>query len=105
MTLYLGLDSSTQSLTAIVLEVEGDRTNVVFESSLLFDEALRLCGRQTGCDEKTDLVRSSVQVRALAFSGIHDFHRVHPAANHFRFLGFRSDFQCAYVGFFIPQSP
>jgi NDP-sugar pyrophosphorylase family protein len=38
---------------------------------LLFDEALRLCGRQTVCDEKTELVRSSVQVRALAFSGIH----------------------------------
>jgi xylulokinase len=38
--LYLGLDSSTQSLTAIVLEVEGPRRGVVFESSLVFDEAL-----------------------------------------------------------------
>ena len=38
---------------------------------LLFDQALRLCGRQFGCDEKTELVRSSQQVRALAFSGIH----------------------------------
>src|SRR5204862_5602884 len=38
---------------------------------LLFDEAFRLCGRRFGCDEKTELVRSSEQVRALAFSGIH----------------------------------
>src|SRR3989454_8604079 len=38
---------------------------------LLFDEAFRLCGRRFGCDEKTELVRSSQQVRALAFSGIH----------------------------------
>ncbi len=38
---------------------------------LLFDGASRLCGRRFGCDEKTELVRSSQQVRALAFSGIH----------------------------------
>ena len=38
---------------------------------LLFDEALRLCGRQSGRDEKTELFRSSQQVCALAFSGIH----------------------------------
>jgi xylulokinase len=40
MPLYLGLDSSTQSLSAIVLEAEGDRRRVAFESSLQFDEAL-----------------------------------------------------------------
>jgi NDP-sugar pyrophosphorylase family protein len=38
---------------------------------LLFDETLRLCGRRSGRDAKTELVRSSPQVRALAFSGIH----------------------------------
>jgi xylulokinase len=38
--LYLGLDSSTQSLTAIVIAIEHGRRNVVFESSLSFDEAL-----------------------------------------------------------------
>ena len=38
MPLYLGLDSSTQSLSAIVLEAEGDRRRVVFESSLVFDD-------------------------------------------------------------------
>ena len=40
MPLYLGLDSSTQSLSAIVLEAEGARRRVAFESSLLFDDAL-----------------------------------------------------------------
>src|SRR5919108_3273872 len=38
---------------------------------LRFDEAFRLCGRRFGRDEKPELVRSSQQVRALAFSGIH----------------------------------
>jgi mannose-1-phosphate guanylyltransferase len=38
---------------------------------LLFDEAGQLCGRRFGSDEKTELVRPSQQVQALAFSGIH----------------------------------
>jgi NDP-sugar pyrophosphorylase family protein len=38
---------------------------------LLFDEQLRLCGRRSGPDRKTELVRPSQQVEALAFSGIH----------------------------------
>jgi len=38
---------------------------------LLFDEQLLLCGRRRGPDQKTELVRSSQQVQALAFSGIH----------------------------------
>jgi xylulokinase len=48
VSLYLGLDSSTQSLTAIVLEVDGNRTKVVFESSLQFDEALPQYGTKYG---------------------------------------------------------
>ena len=36
--LYLGLDSSTQSLTAIVIEVESTGARVVFDESLTFDE-------------------------------------------------------------------
>jgi xylulokinase len=40
--LYLGLDSSTQSLTAIVIEVTERRREVVFEASLNFDETLPL---------------------------------------------------------------
>jgi xylulokinase len=40
MALYLGLDSSTQSLTAIAAEVDGGRTSIVFESSIEFDREL-----------------------------------------------------------------
>jgi xylulokinase len=46
--LYLGLDSSTQSLTAIVLDVEHDRREVVFQSSLQFDQALPQYGTRHG---------------------------------------------------------
>jgi xylulokinase len=52
--LYLGLDSSTQSLTAIVLEVEGPRRGVVFESSLVFDEALPHYGTVHGVLPSSD---------------------------------------------------
>jgi NDP-sugar pyrophosphorylase family protein len=38
---------------------------------LLFDEQLQLCGRRSGLDGKTELVRSSPQTQALAFGGIH----------------------------------
>ncbi len=38
---------------------------------LLFDERLQLCGRRLGRDQKDELVRSSQQLQALAFSGIH----------------------------------
>ena len=38
---------------------------------LLFDEQLQLCGWRSGRDQKTELVRSSQQAQALAFSGIH----------------------------------
>ena len=48
MPLYLGLDSSTQSLSAIVLEVEGARRRVAFESSILFDEAFPGYGTSHG---------------------------------------------------------
>ena len=48
MSLYLGLDSSTQSLSAIVLEVDGDRRRVAFESSIAFDEAFPQYGTDHG---------------------------------------------------------
>ena len=38
---------------------------------LLFDEQLQLCGRRSGRDGETELVRSSPQTQALAFAGIH----------------------------------
>ncbi len=37
MPLYLGFDCSTQSFSAIVIEIDGDRRRVVFQHSLNFD--------------------------------------------------------------------
>jgi xylulokinase len=54
VSLYLGLDSSTQSLTAIVVDVDGSRTQVVFESSLQFDEALPQYGTDHGVLPRSD---------------------------------------------------
>jgi NDP-sugar pyrophosphorylase family protein len=47
------------------LAVQGRETS----RYLLFDKAGQLCGRRS--DEQTELVRSSQQLQALAFSGIH----------------------------------
>ena len=38
---------------------------------LLFDEQGTLCGRRSGSDQKTELVRPSQKCQPLAFSGIH----------------------------------
>ena len=46
--LYLGLDSSTQSLSAVVLEAAGGRHRVVYELSLPFDETLPHYGTRHG---------------------------------------------------------
>lgn len=54
-----------QALAAIA--VQNRRTS----RYLLFDDSLQLCGRQSGRDQKTELVRSSPKAQALAFSGIH----------------------------------
>jgi len=48
MVLYLGFDSSTQSLTALVLEVDGDRKQIVFESAIDFDRELPQYGTVHG---------------------------------------------------------
>lgn len=48
MPLYLGLDSSTQSLTGIVIAIEGESRHIVFESSMSFDEALPDYGTMHG---------------------------------------------------------
>jgi len=48
VSLYLGLDSSTQSLTAIVLEVDRAGTRLVYEQSLHFDDALPEYGTRHG---------------------------------------------------------
>jgi xylulokinase len=54
--LYLGLDSSTQSLTAIVLEVEQGSRRVVYESSLSFDETFPQYGTRHGVLPREDSV-------------------------------------------------
>jgi xylulokinase len=40
MAVYLGLDASTQSLTATLIEVTADRRDVLFEQSLVYDRDL-----------------------------------------------------------------
>jgi xylulokinase len=52
--LYLGLDSSTQGVTAIVISVESGDRRVVFESSLTFDESLPHYGTTHGVLPRTD---------------------------------------------------
>jgi xylulokinase len=52
---YLGLDSSTQSLTAVVIEVTGDGpATVVVEQSIDFDEALPRYGTRHGVLPRAD---------------------------------------------------
>jgi xylulokinase len=59
--LYLGFDSSTQSVSAIVLDVDNDRREIVFESSCLFDDALPEYGTRHGIlpDADPSIARSS----------------------------------------------
>jgi xylulokinase len=47
-SLYLGLDSSTQSLSAVVIEVSGTEARVVFDASLPFDETFPQYGTDHG---------------------------------------------------------
>lgn len=54
MPLYLGLDSSTQSLSAIVLEMDANHRRVVFEDSLSFDERFPQYGTDHGVIRGTD---------------------------------------------------
>jgi xylulokinase len=48
MSLYLGLDSSTQSLSAIVLDIDAGTRRVVFEESMSFDERFPQYGTDHG---------------------------------------------------------
>jgi len=51
---FVGLDSSTQSISAVVIEVRGDERRVVLQTSLQFDEALPHYGTQHGILPRTD---------------------------------------------------
>ena len=48
MAIYLGLDSSTQSVTATAIEVDGDRRALLFERSFRYDDALPDYGTRHG---------------------------------------------------------
>jgi xylulokinase len=48
LPLYLGLDSSTQSLTAVIIEIDRDRRRLVLETTLGFDEELPHYGTRHG---------------------------------------------------------
>jgi len=54
MPLYLGFDSSTQSLSAIVIAVDGGVRRVVFEDSLAFDQQFPEFGTHHGVLPSTD---------------------------------------------------
>lgn len=54
MSLYLGLDSSTQSLTAVIIDIRAGVRRVVFESSMTFDDALPQYGTRRGVLPQTD---------------------------------------------------
>jgi NDP-sugar pyrophosphorylase family protein len=57
----------TESRALATLAVQDRETS----RYLLFDEQLQLCGRRSGRDQKTEIDRTSQQVQALAFCGIH----------------------------------
>ena len=54
MTIYLGLDSSTQSLTAVAIEVNGTRRQVIFQRSFAFDAELPWYGTRSGVLPRSD---------------------------------------------------
>jgi xylulokinase len=54
VALYLGLDSSTQGITAIVVSIDGEERQVVFQSSLDFDDALPHYGTEHGVLPRRD---------------------------------------------------
>lgn len=54
MGLYLGIDCSTQGLTAIVIEIDGDNRRVVFNSSLNFDRDFPEYGTTGGVKRGAD---------------------------------------------------
>jgi len=68
-TIDLGrmLQFHTENQALATLAVQERKTS----RYLLFDQQLELCGRRRGQDGKAELVRSSSETTALAFSGIH----------------------------------
>ena len=48
MSVYLGLDASTQSLTAVLVEIDGPRRDLICQHTLNYDEALPAHGTRHG---------------------------------------------------------
>jgi xylulokinase len=71
-SLYLGLDSSTQSLSAVVVEVAGADRRVVFETSLDFDASLPDYGTRHGVLPRTvpEVAESSPLMWAEALDAV-----------------------------------
>jgi xylulokinase len=59
VALYLGLDSSTQSLTAVVIEINGSRRRLVCTRSFNFDDALPHYGTRHGVLSNDDPQRAA----------------------------------------------
>ena len=57
----------TENQVLVTLAVQNRET----ARNLLFDEQHQLCGRRTGRDPNTEIVRPAQQTQALAFSGVH----------------------------------
>ncbi len=60
-------ESHTQNGALATLAVQQRETS----RTLLFDEKLQLCGRRSGGDQKSEMVRPSAAVQELAFCGVH----------------------------------
>jgi xylulokinase len=54
VAIYLGLDSSTQSLTATAIEIDGDRRAILFERSFRYDDELPAYDTRHGVLAATD---------------------------------------------------
>ncbi|HYM74718.1 MAG TPA: sugar phosphate nucleotidyltransferase [Candidatus Dormibacteraeota bacterium] len=65
--LALMIQSHRESQALATLAVQERETS----RYLLFDEQNRLCGRQAGREASPEIVRSSQETQALAFSGVH----------------------------------
>jgi sugar (pentulose or hexulose) kinase len=48
VAIYLGLDSSTQSVTATAIDVDGDRRSILFERTFRYDDVLPRYGTRYG---------------------------------------------------------
>lgn len=68
MALYLGFDASTHSLSAIVIEIDGDNRRTVFEHSLSFDRDFPEYGTTAGIvrgDESDEMLASPLTSRPV----------------------------------------